>query len=57
MFTIECIPGINEAHCFRFDREEDAIKVAREMAEKHKVQVNVSKVIKRFLITVVEEDV
>ena len=57
MYQIECLPGVNEAYCSRFDKETDAVEAARSLAEKHKVQVNVLKVIKRFRINVVEEEI
>lgn len=49
MFTIECLPHINEAIIYRFESEAEAVSAAKELARKHRVQVNVMKVIKRFL--------
>lgn len=54
-YTIECTPHINDTHRWRFDSEEDAASAAKDIAETHKVRVDVRKTIRSFVVKVVEE--
>jgi hypothetical protein len=57
MYEIRMLENISEPYIFCFESEKEATDAAYRLALKHKRQVNVMKVVKRFVITIDEQQV